>query len=394
MISATSANLSPTPLPNAAKPKVMVGLSGGVDSAVAALILKQQGYRVSGLFMKNWEADDGRPECTVAADLTQAAAVADHLEIPLHTAKFSEQYQKQVFAPFLNALRQGKTPNPDVLCNRNIKFTCFAEDASRLGADLIATGHYARIGQSQTGAGVSTTLLTGIDSNKDQSYFLHALAAQQLKKVLFPLGSLHKKQVREMARAASLPNWDRPDSVGICFIGKRNLQQFLRRWLPEQPGTIISCEGDVIGRHRGLDCYTIGQRQGLGIGGRSHACQLPWYVVAKDIASNRLVVAQGQNHPLLYSKSLKTASPHWISGTAPKLPMTALVRVRHRQLPTPCQISMCSETSGLGINFDLPQRALAPGQYAVIYRGSVCLGGAEIVASDRTSVTPIPAAQI
>ncbi len=350
---------------------VVVGLSGGVDSAVAALLLKRRGARVQALHMTNWDDDEGY--CTAAADLQDARRVCEQLDIPLHHVDFAAEYRERVFAEFLDEYRAGRTPNPDVLCNREIKFGVFRDYAKRLGAELLATGHYARTAVT----GGETHLLKGIDSGKDQSYFLHAVSEAALRETLFPLGELRKAEVRALARDAGLATHDKKDSTGICFIGERPFREFLAGFLPARPGIIRSADGQELGRHDGLMFYTLGQRQGLGIGGRRDAGDAPWYVAAKDLGTNELVVVQG-DHPLLYSRELLTGPPSWI-GTPPRFRdgMRCAARVRYRQEDQGCRVTAAGD-GRLQVVFDSRQRAVAPGQYAVFYDGERCLGGAVI----------------
>lgn len=354
--------------------RIIVGISGGVDSAVAALCLLRAGYDVQGLHMTNWSGDE--EYCTAAEDYRQARAVCGELGIVLHHADFSAAYREQVFSEFLREHRAGRTPNPDVLCNRHIKFGTFLEHARRLGADGIATGHYAR-----RSADPAAPLLTSVDRRKDQTYFLHAVSAPALAQTLFPLGALAKAEVRQLANAAGLPNHDRPDSTGICFIGEQPFRAFLSRYLADEPGPMLTPEGRVVGRHAGLAFYTLGQRSGLGIGGSAEAAQAPWYVAAKDTRRNALIVVQGRDHPLLYAQELRTEAPHWIGHPPPELdaglPLVCTARLRHRHEPAPCTVWI-ERTGSLHVRFDDPQWAPTPGQYAVFYRGEICLGGAVI----------------
>ncbi len=357
------------------KQRVIVGMSGGVDSSVSALLLQQQGYRVEGLFMKNWDEDDGTEYCTAKADLADAQAVCGKLGIPLHTINFAAEYWDNVFEHFLAEYQAGRTPNPDILCNREIKFKVFLEYARELGADLIATGHYAR----RLDRGGRTLLLKGLDTNKDQSYFLHAVGASEFSQTLFPLGTLPKPQVRQLAREHDLITHSKKDSTGICFIGERRFKDFLQQYLPAQPGDIKTPEGEVIGRHSGLMYHTIGQRQGLGIGGVKGTGEAPWYVAGKDLQRNVLLVVQGADHPLLYSSSLTARQVHWINGSP--LPANAALsccaKTRYRQSDQPCKV-VCSGPDTLTVHFDHPQRAITPGQSVVFYDDDICLGGAVI----------------
>ena len=357
--------------------RIIVGLSGGVDSAVAASRLLEAGYRVEGLFMKNWEDDDDQEYCAAAADLAMAQEVAACLEIPLHKANFADAYRERVFAHFLQEYQAGRTPNPDILCNREIKFRAFLDHARNLGATRIATGHYARVRHNPD----HSELCLAADANKDQTYFLHTLTQEQLRPALFPLGDIPKERVRERARELGLPNHARKDSTGICFIGERRFRDFLARYLRAPEGDIRTPEGQVIGRHRGLMFYTLGQRQGLGIGGVEGFADAPWYVVDKDLARNQLIVAQDGQHPLLMSPALTTEAGHWIHR--PPLAGAPLqARIRHRQPLQGCRIAGLGE-QGLQVAFETPQRAATPGQSIAFYRGDVCLGGA-VIAARRT----------
>ncbi len=356
--------------------KVIVGMSGGVDSSVSALLLQEQGYRVEGLFMKNWEEDDGTEYCTAREDFADAQAVADRLGITLHGANFAAEYWDNVFEHFLEEYRAGRTPNPDILCNREIKFRAFLDYAIMLGADTIATGHYARRGEAD-GLG---TLLKGLDHNKDQSYFLHAVGHRELEQTLFPLGEMAKPEVRRLAEEHGLATAKKKDSTGICFIGERRFTDFLQQYLPAQPGEIRSLDGELLGRHQGLMYHTIGQRQGLGIGGLANHGDAPWYVVEKDLEKNVLLVAQGNDHPALFKSVLLTSEILWVAGSEPELPLACSAKVRYRQADQACTVSR--DEGGYRVEFDQPQRAVTPGQSVVFYQGERCLGGGVI---ERTS---------
>jgi tRNA-specific 2-thiouridylase len=350
---------------------VIVALSGGVDSAVAASLLIERGYAVQGLFMSNWDEDE-TGYCTSAEDLQDARRVAELLAIPLHRASFAREYRERVFGHFLEEYRAGRTPNPDVLCNREIKFGACYEHAMRLGARYFATGHYARIAR----VGDEQALLRAADQSKDQTYFLHAIDPALLANVLFPIGDLQKSAVRAHARERSLPIHDKKDSTGICFIGERPFAEFLGSYLPAQPGPIESEDGEVLGRHLGLMCYTIGQRQGLGLGGRKGASDEPWYVAEKDLERNVLVVVQGRDHPRLLSSALETEPVHWlVRGGLPLGPLEA--QIRHRQRPVAVDVEMRADDTAR-VDFHEAQRAVAPGQFVVLYAGERCLGGATI----------------
>jgi tRNA-specific 2-thiouridylase len=347
----------------------MVALSGGVDSAVAALLLQERGHAVQALFMHNW--NDDQAYCTAAQDYQDARRIADHLRIPLHKIDFTRQYRDEVFADFLRRYRAGQTPNPDVLCNRHIKFGVCLEYARRLGATRFATGHYARIEQRDG----RFRLCKGRDRGKDQSYFLHAVDPNVLGRVLFPLGDLTKDEVRRRAHEAGLAVFDKPDSTGICFIGERPFQAFLSQYLPPRPGPIETPAGEPLGAHQGLMYYTLGQRQGLHIGGRRGAGDAPWYVAGKDHARNALIAVQGHDHPLLFSNGLTTEPVHWLVTPATQR-FDCAVKTRYRQPDQACTVAL--EAGRAQVRFAQPQRAVTPGQYAVFYDGEVCLGGAAI----------------
>jgi tRNA-specific 2-thiouridylase len=350
---------------------VVVGLSGGVDSAVSAWRLKEQGYRVSGLFMVNWTEDE-QGYCTAADDFQDARRVCEEIDIPLHRVDFSREYRERVFARFLADYAAGKTPNPDVLCNREVKFQPFREYALRLGADYVATGHYARL---ETG-GDGPRLRRARDDNKDQTYFLATVAREHLAQVLFPIGDLTKPQVRELAQKAGLPVHRKKDSTGICFIGEREFREFLSRYLKPDPGAIVDDAGREIGRHQGLMYYTLGQRRGLGVGGTRGAREAPWYVVAKDAARNTLVASQDSSHPLLMAGALTAGGFNWLD-TPPPEGQPLLARIRHRQALQPCTARV-DDAGRVQVNFAQPQRAVVPGQFCVLYDGEYCLGGGEI----------------
>jgi tRNA-specific 2-thiouridylase len=348
---------------------IIVGMSGGVDSSVAAYLLKKAGHRIEGVFMKNWEGDDTDTYCSAAQDLADAQAVCDQLDIPLSMVNFADAYWERVFAHFLSEYRAGRTPNPDILCNKEIKFRAFLEYAKQQGADYIATGHYVRTEQSEHG----TQLLKGKDPQKDQSYFLHTLSESQLKQSIFPIGELSKQQVREIAQKLKLNNHAKKDSTGICFIGERKFKTFLNEYLPAQPGTIETLDGTSIGKHEGLMFYTVGQRQGLSIGGRRGKLEAPWYVSNKDMKRNVLIVVQGDDHPALFKNTLRANDVHWVN-TPPSLYINLMCKIRYRQPDQSCQINK-QDSRYWNVNFTLPQRAIAPGQSIVFYHDDVCLGG-------------------
>ena len=358
--------------------RVIVGLSGGVDSAVAAWLLKQQGCEVVGVFMKNWEDDDTDEYCTSREDLVDAAAVADVIGIELETVNFAAEYRERVFAHFLREYEAGRTPNPDVLCNSEIKFRAFLDHALKLGADAIATGHYARVRRAPADS-ARVELLKASDATKDQSYFLHRLAQAQLAPAIFPLGEMRKRDVRRIAREQGIPTWAKKDSTGICFIGERPFRDFLARYLPRTPGPVETPEGKVIGRHDGLAYYTLGQRQGLGVGGTRDGTDEPWFVAAKDLTRNALVAVQGHDHPRLYRRDVEAIDMHWISGTAPALPAQFGAKTRYRMPDATCTLTATG--AGHRATFAAPQWAPTPGQYLVLYDGDVCLGGGVIAAS-------------
>jgi len=368
-----------------AGPRVVVALSGGVDSAVAALLLRDQGYEVHALFMRNWDDEDGY--CTAAADLQDARRVCDELGLPLHTVNFAREYRERVFAHFLAELAAGRTPNPDIACNREIKFGACLEHAQRLGARWFATGHYART----VVEGPRARLLRATDRGKDQSYFLHTVDGAQLEQTMFPLGTLTKAEVRRLAHEHALPVHDKRDSTGICFIGERPFADFLAGHLPAQPGDVEDTRGRRLGRHRGLMYYTLGQRRGIELGGVAGAAEAPWYVAAKDLARNVLFVTQQQDHPLLLSRRFDTEAAHWIAGAAPAGRFRAEVQIRHRQRAEPCTVTVLDD-GGLRIESDRPQRAVTPGQSAALYLGENCLGGGVIARVGCAPTADAPAA--
>ena len=367
------------------KYRVVVGLSGGVDSAVSAYLLKQQGHEVVGIFMKNWEDDDDSAYCASNVDFVDAAAVADVLGIDIEHVNFAAEYKDRVFAEFLREYEAGRTPNPDVLCNAEIKFKAFLDHAMRLGAEKIATGHYARVRQNP--ASGRFELLKGLDAGKDQSYFLHRLNQAQLAKTLFPVGELQKSEVRRIAAEIGLPNAQKKDSTGICFIGERPFREFLQRYLRHTPGPILDDKGRKLGEHVGLSFYTLGQRQGLGIGGvkergaqRGGAVHAPWFVARKELATNVLRVVQGHDHPWLLSQRLDAQDASWIAGQPPA-PGAYAAKTRYRQPDAACTL-VHTQGDQFRLTFATPQWAVTPGQSAVLYAGEVCLGGGVIAAAD------------
>ncbi len=365
--------------------RVMLGISGGVDSSVAALLLQQAGHEVEGLFMQNWEEDDRSGPCTTDADRKDAVAVCGRLGIPFHARNFAGEYWDGVFEHFLAEYRAGRTPNPDVLCNREIKFKTFLDEAHALGAEKIATGHYARVDCVDG----RYRLLRAVDSAKDQSYFLHALGQQQLAATLFPLGGIEKPRVREMAREAGLPTHAKKDSTGICFIGERDFRSFLAQYIPARPGEMRTPGGELIGEHQGVMYYTLGQRNGLGIGGRHGASGDAWFVVGKDVSANVLYIAQGGENHWLHSRRLQTETPNWIAGAPPAAEFRCTARTRYRQGDQACLVSVRGD--GLEVRFDAPQRAVTPGQSVVFYADDVCLGGAVISMTDAAYGGLLPA---
>ncbi len=350
---------------------VIVGMSGGVDSSVAALLLQQQGYKVSGIFMQNWEDDD--EHCTARQDYRDAASVAAKLGMELTTVNFAEEYWERVFEHFLSEYSAGRTPNPDILCNKEIKFKAFLDHARKQGADAIATGHYVRSGGDEN----EISLLRGLDTNKDQSYFLYTLNQQQLRPSLFPVGHLEKPVVRQLAQDAGFHVFSKKDSTGICFIGERKFTAFLSEYLPAQPGDIVNDSGDILGKHNGLMFYTLGQRQGLGIGGQNNGSESPWYVLAKDLKDNRLIIGQGHDHPTLFRSHLTAHDVHWVNGLAMSSEFSCTAKVRYRQTDQQVKVTTL-DTGDLSVQFDEPVRAATPGQSIVFYSEDKCLGGAII----------------
>ena len=360
--------------------RIVVGLSGGVDSSVAALLLKRAGHEVIGLFMKNWEDDDDEEYCSTREDLVDAAAVADVIGIELEAVNFAAEYKDRVFADFLREYSAGRTPNPDVLCNAEIKFKAFLDHALELGASRIATGHYAQVRETvlDRAEGASRfELLRGADPAKDQSYFLHRLNQAQLSRVLFPVGHLPKSEVRRIAEVARLPNHAKKDSTGICFIGERPFREFLHRYLPKEPGPIRTPEGKLLGQHVGLAFYTIGQRKGIGIGGKQGGDGNAWYVAQKDLAENTLIVVQGHDDPLLLKRGLSAMDSSWVSGELPAEGSVHTAKSRYRQADSTCRLTRV-EDDEFSLEFAEPHWAVTPGQSVVLYDAGVCLGGAII----------------
>ncbi|PIE44837.1 MAG: tRNA 2-thiouridine(34) synthase MnmA [Gammaproteobacteria bacterium] len=361
--------------------RIVVGISGGVDSSVTAYLLKQAGYEVQGVFMKNWEETYSPGYCTAEDDVFDARDVCETIGIKLHTVNFAKQYQERVFKHFLAEYQAGRTPNPDVLCNREIKFSEFVRFANQLGCDYVATGHYCRRANIGSGDHLQAALLKARDRNKDQTYFLNAISQQQLQLALFPLGDLEKPQVRHIAEEADLITYDKKDSTGICFIGERNFRDFLSQYLPAQPGKIVTLHGEVIGEHAGLMYYTIGQRQGLGIGGLTNYNDQPWFVAEKDLAKNELIVVQGTDNDALFKSQLVAGQLNWLREK-PKNHARIKAKTRYRQADQACQISY-DDHGKVIVKFDRPQRALTLGQYVVFYDADECLGGGVIEQTNR-----------
>ncbi len=357
--------------------RIVVGLSGGVDSAVSAWLLREQGHEVHAVFMKNWDDALDTGWCSAAEDLRDCEDICATLDIPLHRVNFAREYRERVFAAFLSELAAGRTPNPDVLCNREIKFRAFLDHALALGADALATGHYARTARTADGR---VQLLKGLDPGKDQSYFLHALEQRQLAPACFPVGALPKREVRAIAARLGLVVHDKKDSTGICFIGERDFTQFLAQYLPAEPGPMRTPDGECVGTHRGLAFYTLGQRQGLEIGGRRGGSGAPWFVAGKDRETNTLTVVQGSDHPALLAAGLRASKLSWIAGEAPALPYRCSAKIRYRQADQPCTL-LAIDGDTARVRFDVPQRAVTPGQSVVFYAGEVCLGGGIIDAA-------------
>ncbi|HVK95370.1 MAG TPA: tRNA 2-thiouridine(34) synthase MnmA [Noviherbaspirillum sp.] len=371
------------------KKRVVIGMSGGVDSSVSAWLLKEQGYEVIGLFMKNWEDDDDSEYCSTRQDWIDAASVADVVGVDIEAVNFAAEYKDRVFAEFLREYQAGRTPNPDVLCNAEIKFKAFLDHAMTLGADLIATGHYARVRQAETGPNAGRfELLKAYDASKDQSYFLHRLNQAQLSKTLFPLGDIPKTEVRRIAEKIGLPNAKKKDSTGICFIGERPFREFLNRYLSHAPGPMKTPDGSVVGEHIGLSFYTLGQRKGIGLGGiksyqNAEGSSDAWYVARKDVTTNTLYVAQGHDHPWLLSTALTADQASWIAGQPPETGQLS-AKTRYRQADMPCVLA-ATDASHFSLAFSTPQWAVTPGQSAVLYDGNICLGGGIIHTSSETT---------
>ncbi|XID75949.1 tRNA 2-thiouridine(34) synthase MnmA [Alkanindiges sp. WGS2144] len=377
---------------------VIVGMSGGVDSSVSAALLLEQGYQVEGLFMKNWEDDDGTEYCTAMRDLADAQSVCDRLGIPLRTANFSMEYWDRVFEHFLKEYSAGRTPNPDILCNKEIKFRAFLDHALTLGADFIATGHYARRGAVSTNSQGEqyAPLLRGLDQNKDQSYFLHAVHGREIARTLFPVGELEKSQVRQKAEQLGLSTASKKDSTGICFIGERRFKDFLKQYLPAQPGEIVTDSGKAVGQHDGLMYYTLGQRGGIGIGGLKDQAEGAWFVLAKDMQNNRLIIGQGHDHPLMQSTMLWSEAIDWVAGEVniPEQGLVCTAKTRYRQADQECIVYADDslQAGGVRVEFKYSQRAVTPGQSVVFYQDETCLGGGVIHHTNAGHSTAHPVA--
>jgi tRNA-uridine 2-sulfurtransferase len=355
--------------------KVVVGMSGGVDSSVAAYLLKQQGYDVIGVFMKNWEEDDTEEYCAAAEDMSDAKSIADNLEIPFKTINFAAEYWDRVFEYFLQEYKAGRTPNPDIMCNKEIKFKAFLDYAKVLGAEFIATGHYARVSRETNQNGnIQSSMLRGVDGNKDQTYFLYTLQQDQLNKTLFPVGELEKSEVRKIAEEQGFITANKKDSTGICFIGERKFKDFLQQYLPAQPGNIEDDTGKVIGKHSGLMFHTLGQRKGIGIGGMNTTSDEPWYAVEKDMQRNVLIVGQGHEHPALQSMGLIASQLHWVKPELLQKSFRCTAKSRYRQQDFSCLVEQI-DTNNWQVSFDEKQRAITPGQSVVFYQDEDCLGG-------------------
>lgn len=357
------------------KPKVVIGMSGGVDSSVAAWLLKEQGYQVTGLFMKNWQEDDTEQYCSSRQDFLDAVSVAERIGIDIEAVNFAEEYKDRVFSYFLQEYEAGRTPNPDILCNTEIKFKAFLDHALSLGAEKIATGHYAGVRQTKE----RFELLKARDLTKDQSYFLHRLTQEQLSKAIFPLQNLLKTEVRQLAEKIGLHNYAKKDSTGICFIGERPFREFLNRYLPSKPGPIFDDAGRHLGEHMGLAFYTLGQRKGIGIGGSKNGSGEPWFVARKDMDSNSLYVVQGHEHPWLKTVMVHSQQPHWIAGSPPAEDISLAAKTRYRQQDATCHLKQ-QDTLSFTLEFDRAQWAVTPGQSAVVYADNICLGGGIIAA--------------
>ena len=354
---------------------VVVGMSGGVDSSVSAYLLKKQGFNVIGLFMKNWQSEPGEV-CSSEIDFQDASEVCDILDIPLHKANFSDDYWDRVFKQFLSEHKKGRTPNPDILCNREIKFKSFYDYALKIGADFIATGHYAKVENNNGEA----KLYRSKDINKDQTYFLHEVSSKEFSKTIFPLSDLYKSEVRDIAKELNLNIHSKKDSVGICFVGEKNLRDFLNRFIKFKKGNILNTDNDVIGEHNGSVLYTIGQRQGLGIGGIKDTDELPWYVYGKNIAKNEIYVCQGVDNQLLYTESILLDRIHWINESKTCKDFECLVQIRHRHKPVKCKVEF---NERINVKFEKEIRGVAPGQSAVFYKDNLCLGGGVIEARNN-----------